>query len=78
MQLYVKKLSAIASGDYYQLHLDSEDCDDENTDPFKQPAPYLLVQRQFEFFDRGKCYIEAADEAYIGHFKLKLAEFSPA
>jgi len=25
----------------------------------------------------GKCYIESHDEEYIGHFKLKLVEFSP-
>ena len=77
MQLYAKKVSAIASGDYYQVFLDSEDCDDEQVDPFEQPAPYLLVQSQFEFYDGGKCYIESDDEEYIGHFKLKLVEFSP-
>jgi hypothetical protein len=78
MQLYAKKVSAIASGDYYQVHLDSEECDDEQLEPFEQPAaPYLLVQSQFEFFDGGKCYIESDDEEYIGHFKLKLVEFSP-
>ncbi len=60
MQLYAKKVSAIASGDYYQVHLDSEECDDEQLEPFEQPAPYLLVQSQFEFFDGGKCYIESA------------------
>ena len=76
MQLYAKKVSAIASGDYYQVLLDSEECDDEQLEPFEQPAPYLLVQSQFEFFDGGKCYIESDDEEYIGHFKLKLVEFS--
>ena len=76
MQLYAKKVSAIASGDYYQVNLDSEECDDEQLEPFEQPAPYLLVQSQFEFFDGGKCYIESDDEEYIGHFKLKLVEFS--
>ncbi|MFZ2540528.1 MAG: hypothetical protein WAW75_02010 [Gallionella sp.] len=77
MQLYAKRVSANASGDYYQVQLDSEDCEDEQLDPFEQPAPYLLVQSQFEFFDGGKCYIESDDEEYIGHFKLKLVEFSP-
>jgi hypothetical protein len=76
MQLYAKKVSAIASGDYYQVLLDSEECDDEQHEPFEQPAPYVLVQSQFEFFDGGKCYIESDDEEYIGHFKLKLVEFS--
>lgn len=77
LQLFAKKVSAIASGDYYQVHLDSEDRDDEQLDSFEQPAPYLLVQSQSEFFDGGKCYIESDDEEYIGHFKLKLVEFSP-
>jgi len=76
MQLSAKKVSAIASGDYYQVHLDSEDRDDEQLYPFEQPAPYLLVQSQFEFFDGGTCYIESEDEEYTGHFKLKLVEFS--
>lgn len=65
------------SGDYYQAVFDSRDQDDEQVDPFDQPEPYALVQRQFEFFDGGKCYIESHDEEYIGHFKLKLLEFSP-
>ena len=36
-----------------------------------------MVQRQFEFFSGGKCYVESDDEECIGHFKLKLLEFSP-
>jgi len=44
MQLYAKKVSAIASGDYYQIHLDSEDSNDEQLDPFEQSAPYLMIQ----------------------------------
>lgn len=70
MQLAAKKVSAVASGDYYQAVFDYDDRDCE------QPEPYVLVQRQFELFDGGKCYIESHDEEYIGHFKLKLIEFS--
>jgi hypothetical protein len=77
MQLHAKRVSAIVSGDYYQAIFDSEDRDDEQVDPFDQPAPYVLVQREFEDFNGGKCYIESHDEEYIGHFKLKLLEFSP-
>lgn len=76
MQLYAKKISANASGDYYQVVLYSDDRDDDQVDPFDQPEPYLLLQRQFEFSDGGKCYLESADEKYIGHFKLKLLEFT--
>ena len=77
MQLAAKTVSAVVSGDYYQAVFDSTDQDDKQVDPFDQPEPYVLVQRQFEFFDGGKCYIESHDEEYIGHFKLKLLEFSP-
>ena len=76
MNLYAKTVSAIASGDYYQVLCDSENRGEEEADPFEQPAPYVMVQRQFEFFDGGKCYVESDDEEYIGHFKLKLVEFS--
>lgn len=78
MQLFAKKVSAIASGDYYQVILDSDNRDEDQIDPFGQPEPYILLQSQFEFSDGGKCYIESDDEEYIGHFKLKLLEFSPA
>lgn len=77
MHLDAKRVSAVASGDYYQILFDSEDRCDEQVTSFDQPAPYVLVQRQFELFDGGKCYIESDDGEYIGHFKLKLVEFSP-
>jgi len=77
MHLYAKRVSAVASGDYYQVLFDSEDRDEEQVDPFDQPAPYLMVQSQFEFFDGGKCYVESDNDEYVGHFKLKLVEFTP-
>jgi hypothetical protein len=77
MHLHAKRVSAVVSGDYYQAIFDSDDRDDDQVDPFDQPAPYVLVQCQFEDFNGGKCYIESHDEEYIGHFKLKLLEFSP-
>ena len=78
MQLHANHVSAVQCGDYYQAVFDSETRDDEQVDPFDQPAPYVLVQREFEDFNGGKCYIESHDEDYIGHFKLKLLEFSPS
>ena len=77
MHLHAKRVSAVVSGDYYQAIFDSDDRDNEQVDPFDQPEPYVLVQREFEDFNGGKCYIESHDEEYIGHFKLKLVEFSP-
>lgn len=76
MQLAAKRVSAVVSGDYYQALFDSDDRDGEQVAPFEEPEPYVLVQRQFESFDGGKCYIESHNEEYIGHFKLKLLEFS--
>ena len=76
MKIDAKRVSVVATGDYYQALFDSEDRDNEQVDPFDQPAPYVLVQRQFECFDDGKCYIESHDEEFIGHFKLELVEFS--
>ena len=40
-------------------------------------SPYLLIQRQFETSDGGRCYIETHDEKYIGHFLLRRVEFTP-
>lgn len=77
MHLYAKKVSAIASGDYYQIHLDSDGRDGEEVDPYEQPQPYVVVQRQLEFFNGGQCYVESDDDDYIGHFTLTLIEFTP-
>lgn len=77
MHLYAKRVSAVASGDYYQVLFDSDDRGEEEVAPFEQREPYLMIQSQFEFSDGGKCYIESDDDEYIGHFKLKLIEFTP-
>lgn len=77
MQLSAKTVSAVASGDYYQVVLDSEERDEDELDPFGEPAPYLMLQRQFESFDGGKCYVESDVEECIGHFQLQLVEFTP-
>jgi hypothetical protein len=78
VKLDSKRVSVDVTGDYCQALFDSEDREDEQVAPFEQPAPYLLLQRQFECFDGGICYIESHDEENIGHFKLTLLEFSPA
>lgn len=63
------------SGDYYQIYLGPKE--DEERDPFEVVGPYLLLQREFEMSAR-RCYIESENESYIGHFALKLIEFSPS
>ena len=77
MQFHAASVSASADGDYYQLSLGPEEPDEEEADPYEVKGPYLIVQRQFEMPDGGQCYIEMDDEAYIGHFPLRLTELSP-
>ena len=48
------------------------------TDVDSPENPYLLIQRQFEDPDGGRCYVETHDEEYIGHFRLRSIEFSPS
>ncbi len=76
MQFHAQSVSASVAGDYYQLWLGPDKEDEEEADPHEVKGPYLIVQRQFEMPDRGECYIETHDEAYIGHFRLRLTELS--
>jgi hypothetical protein len=77
MRFRAKYVSASENGDYYQVAF-------ENTDPGSDAdvdgpdSPYLLIQRQFEDPDGGRCYVETHDERYIGHFRLRSIEFSPS
>jgi hypothetical protein len=77
MRFRAKYVSASENGDYYQVAF-------ENTDPASDAdvdgpdSPYLLIQRQFEDPDGGRCYVETHDERYIGHFRLRSIEFSPS
>ncbi len=73
MRFHVLQVSASVSGDYYQLYLGPEE--DEDADPYAVSGPYLLVQREFEMSAR-QCYIETENESYVGHFSLRLIEFS--
>ncbi len=76
MQFHASSVSASADGDYYQLYLGPRESEEKEADPYEVIGPYLIVQRQFEMPDRGRCYIETHDEGYIGHFPLRLTEFS--
>jgi hypothetical protein len=70
MRFHANHVSTSVSGDYYQVMFEAEDTNDPD-------SPYLLIQRQFETSDGGRCYIETHDEKYIGHFLLRRAEFTP-
>jgi hypothetical protein len=77
MRFHAKCVSASESGDYYQVLFETEDPGDEVTDPPGLDSPYLIIQRQFEMPDGGRCYVETHDHGYIGHYRLRLADFSP-
>lgn len=70
MKFDAKAVSTSVAGDYYQVMFEHE-CDSDSPE-----IPYLLIQRQFEMPDAGKCYIETHDENYIGHFRLRHLDFS--
>jgi hypothetical protein len=59
-------VSASEGGDYYQVTFKGE--------ADREDGPYVLIQRQFEFPDGGRCYVETHDQEYIGHFKVAQAE----
>jgi hypothetical protein len=67
MKIRLDHVSASESGDYFQVLFESEE-DGE--------GEYLLIQRQFEDPDDARCYIEAHDEDYIGHFKVVRASLA--
>ena len=77
MQFHAKYVSAAEAGDYYQVSFETDDFGDDASDPPALDSPYLVIQRQFETPDFGRCYIETHDHGYVGHYRLKLIDFSP-
>lgn len=77
MQFHAKYVSAAEAGDYYQVSFETEDPGDDATNPPGLDSPYLIIQRQFETPDGGRCYVETHDHGYVGHYRLKLIDFSP-
>jgi hypothetical protein len=62
---------------YFELSFDTEDPRAE-LDLSAPMKPYILLQRQFEDYDGGVCYIETHEpDRYVGHFQLRLIEFAP-
>ena len=76
MRFHAKYVSAAEAGDYYQVSFETEDPADDATDPPALDNPYLIIQRQFETPDGGRCYVETHDPGYVGHYRLKLIDFS--
>ena len=78
MRFRAKYVSASESGDYYQVAFENTDPASDAADADGADSPYLLIQRQFEDPDGGRCYVETHDEKYIGNFRLRSIEFSPS
>lgn len=78
MRFRAKYVSASESGDYYQVAFENSDPAGDAADVDIPGSPYLVIQRQFEDPDGGRCYVETHDEEYIGHFRLRSIEFSPS
>jgi hypothetical protein len=79
MKFYAKHVSVGEFDDqYFQVSFDSEPPSEDDFDLSRPDHSYLIVQRQFEDDDGGVCYIETHDhDAYAGHFRLQLIEFTP-
>lgn len=71
MRFHANHVSTSVAGDYYQVMFEANEY---STEP---DSPYLIIQRQFELPDGGKCYIETHSEEYIGHFSLRRVDFRP-
>jgi len=65
MRFHASQVCASAAGDYYQLFLGPEESEEDDADPFNVRGPYLMVQRQFEMFNGGRCYIESLDDNHV-------------
>ena len=77
MRFHAKYVSAAEAGDYYQVSFETEDPGDDTTNPPGLDNPYLIIQRQFETPDGGRCYVETHDQDCVGHYRLKLIAFRP-
>jgi hypothetical protein len=77
MRFHANYVSTAEAGDYYQVSFETEDPADDATCSPGPDSPYLIVQRQFETPD-GRLYdVETHDHDYVGHYRLRLIDFSP-
>ena len=66
-ELKCEHVSSSEAGDYFQVMF-AESLDDE--------CAYVLIQRQLEFPDEGKCYVETNDVDFCGHYVIHNAELT--
>ena len=70
MQFHANHVSASADGDHCQVLFEAVP---DSTDP---ESPYLVIQRQFEYPDGGRCYVETHNENYVGHIRIRRIDLS--
>lgn len=66
-QLRCEHVSATEAEDGFQVLFAKAPDSDEG---------YVLIQRHFEFPDRGECYVETDDREFCGHFRIQSAHLS--
>lgn len=67
MRVSLPNVSASQAGDYYQVLFEDES---------RSTRAYVLIQRQFEDWDDGVCFIETHDPYYLGHVKVRRASLN--
>lgn len=68
IQKRFRRASASHAGDYYQVLFEDGEDDSENA--------YVLLQRQFEWPDDDRYYVEASDTQLCGYFHIAAAYLS--
>ena len=66
-ELRCEHVSASEAGEGFQVLFEKAPDSDEG---------YVIVQRHFEFPDRGECYLETDDREFCGHFRIQSAHLS--
>ena len=67
VELRCEHVSATEAGDGFQVLFETTRDSLEG---------YVLIQRHFEFPDRGNCYLETGDREFCGHFRIRSANLS--
>jgi hypothetical protein len=55
MRFHANAVAASEEGDYFQIWLEAKDVGKEAADPHEVDGPYVIVQRDFEIPDSGRC-----------------------
>lgn len=67
MKIRLDHVTPAETGDYFQVLFEAGADGD---------GAYVLIQRQFEDPDSGRCYIETHDDDYIGYFDVVRASLA--